>query len=105
MAFNFKYKQPKVIAEIGCNHMGDFQIAKDLLKLAKDCNADYGKFQKRNSRELLTEEQYNAPHPNPHNSYGATYGEHREKLELNQEQHAELKAYAESIGIGYSTSV
>lgn len=85
--------------------MGDFSIAKELLKLAKDCNADYGKFQKRNSKELLTPEQYNAPHPVPHNSYGSTYGEHREKLEFTQEQHADLKKYAESIGIGYSTSV
>ncbi|TAE89865.1 MAG: N-acetylneuraminate synthase, partial [Runella slithyformis] len=105
MAFSFKYDVPKVIAEIGCNHMGDFEIAKDLLKLAKDCQADYGKFQKRNNRELLTEAQYNAPHPVPHNSYGASYGEHREKLEFTQEQHADLKKYAESIGVGYATSV
>ena len=45
------------------------------------------KFQKRNNKELLTEEQYNAPHPNPINSYGNTYGEHREFLEFNLDQH------------------
>ncbi|MEO1053526.1 MAG: N-acetylneuraminate synthase family protein [Bacteroidota bacterium] len=99
------YHQPNVIAEIGCNHKGDFEIAKDLIRLAKDCGAEYAKFQKRNARELLTEEQYNAPHPNPMHSYGDTYGEHRENLEFNLEQHAELKAYCESLGIGYSTSV
>lgn len=103
--FNFKYQKPKVISEIGCNHMGQFEIAKELLKLSKDCGADFGKFQKRNNKELLTEEQYNAPHPNPHNAYGETYGAHREFLEFSQDQHAELKKYAESIGIGYSTSV
>jgi len=103
--FNFNYQTPKVIAEIGCNHMGDFAIAKDLLQLAKNCGVQYGKFQKRTNRELLTEEQYNAPHPNPHNSYGDTYGAHREFLEFSQDQHAELKKFAESIGIGYSTSV
>jgi N-acetylneuraminate synthase len=103
--FNHEYKAPKVIAEIGCNHMGQMEIAFELIKLAKDCGADIAKFQKRNSKELLTEEQYNAPHPNPHNSYGATYGEHREFLEFSAEQHAELKRYAESIGIDYSTSV
>ncbi len=99
------YKTPKVISEIGCNHMGDFEIAKDLIKLSKDCGADYAKFQKRHNKELLTAEQYNSPHPVPYNAYGATYGAHREFLEFDVQQHAELKQYAESIGIGYSTSV
>lgn len=105
MAFNFIYHKPLVISEIGCNHMGSFEIAKELIKLSKECGADYAKFQKRTNRELLTEEQYNAPHPVPYNSYGNTYGEHREFLELSWEQHADLKQYAESIGIGYATSV
>jgi sialic acid synthase len=85
--------------------MGQFEIAKELIKLSKDCGADVAKFQKRNNKELLTEAQYNAPHPNPYNSYGDTYGAHREYLEFTVEQHAELKQYAESIGIDYSTSV
>ena len=104
MRFN-KYHKPIVVSEIGCNHKGDFEIAKELLKLSKDCNAAYGKFQKRTPKELLTEEQYNAPHPVQYNSYGDTYGAHREFLELDQNQHAELKKYAESIGVGYATSV
>jgi sialic acid synthase len=99
-------KQPKVIAEIGCNHKGDMEIAKELIKIAKIfCDADVVKFQKRNNKELLTEEQYNAPHPNPANAYGDTYGAHREFLEFNTEQHAELKAFCEDLGIVYSTSV
>ncbi len=100
-----QYEKPKVISEIGCNHMGDFEIAKELIKLSKDCGASIAKFQKRNSRELLTEEQYNAPHPNPYNSYGATYGDHRDFLEFTVDQHKSLKEYAESIGIEYATSV
>jgi len=99
------FSTPKVISEIGCNHMGDFEIAKELIALSKSCGADYAKFQKRNNKELLTPEQYNTPHPVPYNSYGATYGAHREYLEFTPEQHADLKVYAESIGIGYSTSV
>ena len=63
------------------------------------------KFQKRNNKELLTEEQYNAPHPNPINSYGDTYGAHREFLEFDVNQHKELKDYAERLGLMYSTSV
>lgn len=101
----FEYQKPKVIAEIGCNHKGNVSIAKELISIAKECGADYAKFQKRHSKELLTEEQYNAPHPNKMHAYGNTYGAHREFLEFNLEQHAELKEYCEKIGIGYSTSV
>ena len=97
--------EPKIIAEIGCNHKGEMEIAKELIQLAKFCNADVAKFQKRNNKELLTEEQYNAPHPNQRNAYGETYGEHREKLEFSKEQHLELKKYCEVNGIEYSTSV
>lgn len=99
-----KYKLPRIISEIGCNHMGQMSIAKELIKMSKDAGADVAKFQKRNNREFLTEEQFNAPHPNPNNSYGTTYGEHREFLEFSLDQHKELKAYCEEIGITYSTS-
>ncbi|OQD42409.1 N-acetylneuraminate synthase [Croceivirga radicis] len=101
-----KFKEPYVIAEIGCNHKGEMQIAKELINMAKIFgNANAVKFQKRNNKELLTEEQYNAPHPNPVNSYGETYGAHREFLEFTVEQHQELKSYCEELGITYATSV
>merc|ERR1711907_486096 len=99
------YHEPMVMAEIGCNHMGDVEIAKDLLSLAKQAGADFGKFQKRCPKELLTPEQYAAPHPNPRNSYGDTYGAHREFLELTVNQHRELKEHCDKIGLGYSCSV
>lgn len=100
------FKKPFVIAEAGCNHMGQMEIAKDLIETAAHfCKADAIKFQKRCPKELLTEEQYNAPHPNPHNSYGPTYGAHREALEFTVEQHAQLKQWCEEAGIVYSTSV
>lgn len=95
----------KVIAEIGCNHKGDMGIAKKLIDEAVKAGAHIAKFQKRNNKELLTAEQYNAPHPNPVNSYGKTYGEHREFLEFTQQQHKELKDYCHQKGIEYSTSV
>lgn len=99
-------KEPKIIAEIGCNHKGDIDIAKEMiLTAAKYCKADIVKFQKRCNKELLTPEEYNAPHPNPHNSYGNTYGEHREFLEFTLEQHKQLKKWCEEYGIEYSTSV
>ena len=99
------YKKPKIIAEIGCNHKGDIEIAFELIKLAKECGADVAKFQKRNSSELLSSEQYNSSHPNPDNSYGNTYGEHREFLEFNLDQNIELMNYCNKINIEYSTSV
>ena len=101
-----EYLKPFVIAEIGCNHKGDMDIAKRLIRTAAIyCEVDAVKFQKRCNRELLTPEQYNAPHPNPANSYGKTYGEHREFLEFTVEQHRELKEYCEEMNIVYSTSV
>lgn len=97
---------PKLIAEIGCNHKGDMEIAKELIVVASTfCKADVAKFQKRHNIELLTEEEYNAPHPNPANSYGDTYGAHREFLEFTLEQHRQLKAWCEEFGIVYSASV
>lgn len=100
------YKKPFIIAEAGCNHMGDMKIAKDLIETAAHfCKADAIKFQKRCPKELLTNEQYNTPHPNPKNSFGDTYGAHREFLEFTIKQHAQLKDWCDEAGIIYSTSV
>lgn len=100
------HQLPKIIAEVGCNHKGDMKIARELIFTAGlFCKADIVKFQKRNSRELLTPAQYNSPHPNPINAYGRTYGEHREFLEFNIQQHKQLKAWCEEAGVEYSTSV
>ena len=95
-----------VIAEVGCNHMGRMELAQEHIKMAAEFSkVDVIKFQKRTTRELLTEEEYNAPHPNPHNSYGKTYGEHRDFLEFDLEQHRQLKKCCEDWGVIYSTSV
>ena len=85
--------------------MGSIEIAKELVLLAKDAGAKFVKFQKRNNPELLTVEQYNKPHPVPANSYGETYGQHREYLEFNLEQHKDLKIFCSQHGMVYSTSV
>lgn len=96
----------QVIAEIGCNHKGDMETAKELIRVAAHvCKADIAKFQKRHNRELLTPEEYARPHPNPANSYGDSYGEHREYLEFDTDQHRELIDECKANGIKYSTSV
>lgn len=95
-----------VIAEIGCNHQGSLDKAIEMIKIAAQfCRADVVKFQKRTNRELLSPEEYQAPHPNPMHSFGSSYGEHREFLEFDSEQHRVLKKTCEEWNIEYSTSV
>lgn len=97
---------PKIIAEIGCNHKGDLQIAKEMIMTAATyCKVDVVKFQKRCIKELLTLEEYNAPHPHPENSYGSTYGAHREFLEFTLDEHRKLQEWCIEYGVEYSTSV
>ncbi len=86
--------------------MGQMDIAHEMIKVAAQfCKVDVIKFQKRTNRELLSPDEYIAPHPNPANSYGPTYGEHREFLEFDLEQHRQLKVWCEEWGCEYSTSV
>ena len=69
------------------------------------CNVDVVKFQKRDIKSFLSTNEYNSPHPVAYNSYGKTYGEHREFLEFSIDQHKELKNHCDKIGIEYSSSV
>ncbi len=87
-----------VIAEIGHNHQGDLDICKKMFLEAKNCGCDAAKLQKRDNRALFTAEGYARPYEN-RNSYGKTYGDHREFLEFGADEYAELKAYAAEIGI------
>lgn len=97
---------PKLVAEIGTNHQGNFGTATQMIRiLSKICNVDVVKFQKRNPRELLSVEQYDAPHPTPIHSFGSIYGIHREFLEFSAAQHRELKEFCEEVGVLYSASV
>src|SRR5262245_16376849 len=99
-------RDPVLIAEIGCNHMGDIDLARRFVDVAHNfCEVDHVKFQKRSIRDLLTTEQYAAPHPNPRNSFGQTYGEHREFLEFTLDEHRSLKQYCDERGVVYSSSV
>jgi N-acetylneuraminate synthase len=101
-----EYKKPIIIAEIGNNHCGNMDLAEKQINLAIDfAEVDIVKFQKRCVKELLTEEEYNKPHPNPEYAWGETYGKHRDALELNILQHKKLKKYIEKKGKIYSTSV
>lgn len=95
----------KVVAEIGATHLGSMDRAKELIRLARICNAPYVKLQKRNPDESTPEHMKDKPHPNQMFAYGKTYLEHRKALELSIDQHAELQEYCNKIGIIYTTSV
>lgn len=99
-------KAPILVAEIGCNHKGDMDVAHEMIvTAAMYCKVKVVKFQKRCPQELLTKEEYSAPHPNPMHAYGATYGQHREFLEFDLAQHRQLKKWCEEMGLIYSSSV
>ncbi len=93
------------VAEIGCNHQGSLKLAKKMIDvLANFCEVKFVKFQKRNPIELLGEKKYNLPHPVPANSFGDTYGLHREKLEFNINQHKQIQIYCKKKKIEYMCS-
>jgi sialic acid synthase len=89
-----------VIAEIGHNHQGNLETAKKLFVAAKESGANAAKLQKRDNRSLFTRDMYNKPYDNE-NSYGATYGEHREALEFGRAEYEELQRFAKEIGITF----
>jgi len=89
-----------VIAEIGHNHQGSVETAKQMFKAAAECGANAVKLQKRDNRTLYTKDAYNRPYDNE-NSYGATYGEHREALEFGRDEYKELQAYAKELDIAF----
>ena len=93
-----------VIAEIGINHNGDMETAKKMIVEAKLSGADAVKFQKRTTTEILTKEGLEKPYNSPH-AYAPTYGEHRDKLEFNEDQYREIKKFCEEQEILFFASV
>lgn len=89
-----------VIAEIGHNHQGSVAQCRELFREAKAAGAHAVKLQKRNNRGLFTKAAYDKPYDNE-NSYGATYGEHREFLEFGLKEYQELQAYAAELGVDF----
>lgn len=87
-----------VIAEIGHNHQGDMKKAVELFKAAAEAGVDAVKLQKRDNRYLYTRAMYDKPYENE-NSFGATYGEHREALEFGKPQYVELWQCAKNLGV------
>jgi sialic acid synthase len=89
-----------VIAEIGHNHQGSLDKARELFREAKLAGAHAVKLQKRDNRRLYTRAAYDKPYDNE-NSFGSTYGEHREFLEFGLKEYTELQAYARELGVDF----
>ena len=89
-----------VIAEIGHNHQGSLDRARELFREAKLAGAHAVKLQKRHNRGLYTRAAYDKSYDNE-NSFGSTYGEHREFLEFELKEYTALQAYAKELGVDF----
>ena len=100
-----------IIGEIGQNHNGSVDVAKLLTELVARpvkeetfglnlLPIDAVKLTKRDLKEELSVSQMNKPYDTP-NSFGRTYGEHREFLELSDDEHFEVYKYAKSLGLDF----
>ncbi|KAM9102091.1 sialic acid synthase [Sarcophilus harrisii] len=92
-----------IIAEIGQNHQGDMDVAKRMIRMAKECGADCAKFQKSELEHKFNRRALERPYTSKH-SWGKTYGEHKRFLEFSHEQYRELQKYAEEVGIFFTAS-
>src|SRR5690554_1571594 len=100
-----------VIGEIGQNHNGSVDIAKLLVDVVSRPIHDKlfsndlpimnaVKLTKRDLKQELSESQMSQVYNSPH-SFGKTYGEHREFLELSDEEHYEIYKYAKRKGLDF----
>lgn len=92
-----------VIAEIGHNHGGSLETALRMIEVAAACGVNMVKFQKRDNKGLYTRAFYNKPYENE-NSYGETYGLHREALEFGWEQYVACKEHAEKHNVEFAST-
>lgn len=90
-----------IIAEIGINHNGSLDLAKQLIDAAKDAGCDAVKFQKRTVDKVYTKELLDSPRESP---WGTTQREQKMGLEFNREQYQEIDRYCKALGIAWSAS-
>lgn len=87
-----------VIAELGHNHGGDVETAKEMIRSAAQCGVQAVKLQKRDNLNLYTDALLTQPYENE-NSFGETYGEHREALEFGAEEYRACQTVAQHRGV------
>jgi sialic acid synthase len=92
-----------IVAEVGNNHQGKLELARELILATAEAGANGVKFQKRDVNALLSQEGKDTPYTGP-NSFGPTYGEHRSALELTVEEMMELRKLAHRLGLVFFAS-
>jgi N-acetylneuraminate synthase len=90
-----------IIAEIGINHNGSLEIAKQLIDVAKGCGADAVKFQKRTIDLAYSKEFLDSPRISP---WGTTQRAQKEGLEFEQDEYRWIDAYCRATGIEWFAS-
>lgn len=89
-----------LIAELGHNHGGSCDVAAKMIKVAAACGASAVKLQKRTNGSLYTHAMRAQPYENE-NSYGPTYGAHRDALELGESHYISLRTVARTVGVDF----
>jgi N-acetylneuraminate synthase len=92
---------PFIIAEVGINHNGSLDIAKQLINVAKDAGADAVKFQKRTIDMVYSKELLDSPRESP---WGTTQRQQKEGLEFGLEDYSEIDRYCRDKGIEWFAS-
>lgn len=90
-----------IIAEIGINHNGNINIAKQLIDMAKFCGVDAVKFQKRTIDKVYTQEFLDSPRASP---WGTTQRKQKEGLEFGEDEYDEINSYCRKVGIDWFAS-
>lgn len=98
--FKSKINCAYVIAEVGQNHQGDFNLAKDYITKLHELGVDAVKFQMRDNKTLFTPSKLSDPYVTK-NSFGPTYGEHRSQLEFSVDEMYRLRQYSKDLGIDF----
>lgn len=91
----------KIVAEIGINHNGSMELAKELIDRASQAGCDAVKFQKRTIELVYSKEELDGPRVSP---WGTTNREQKKGLEFDIGQHMELEEYATKRGLEYIVS-
>jgi len=90
-----------IIAEIGINHNGEFEIVKDLIDVAVEAGADAVKFQKRTIDLVYTKEYLDSHRESP---WGTTQREQKEGLEFGLDEYKEIDRYCNKKKIEWFAS-
>jgi len=90
-----------IIAEIGINHNGDLNIAKQLIDLAIKCGCDAVKFQKRTIETVYSKVMLDSPRESP---WGATTRQQKEALEFGVKEYREIDRYCRERNIAWFAS-